>query len=219
VSDTVGADDEMLSCQPMAPAHRSEGDVAGSTLESEFDERFDQLFAIAYRAAYRLAGATHEAEDIAQEVLARCFVRWRRVAPYAEAWVYRSATNQAIDRWRSKERTSDKIEMSVADRTTGVELRGDLVAALRELSGRQRDVVVLRYLMDLPEKEVAAALGCSLGTVKRHAHRGLGALRTHLGDGYAHRVSGAPSDSPTTDPASTDAPPSSVCIPSEGGDQ
>jgi RNA polymerase sigma factor (sigma-70 family) len=53
------------------------------------------------------------------------------------------------------------------------------VRALRQVSSRQRDVLVLRYLADLPEAEVAAALGCSVGTVKQHAHRGLRALRTN----------------------------------------
>jgi DNA-directed RNA polymerase specialized sigma24 family protein len=43
-------------------------------------------------------------------------------------------------------------------------------------------VLVLRYCEDLPEAEVAALLGCSAGTVKTHAHRGLRALRESLGD-------------------------------------
>ncbi|MDZ7734522.1 MAG: SigE family RNA polymerase sigma factor [Acidimicrobiia bacterium] len=158
--------------------------MAGRTLDSEFDDRFDQLFGVAYRAAYRLCGRRHEAEDIAQEVLARCFARWRRVAPYAEAWVYRSASNLAIDRWRRKESPAEVRERSSGDQLTPVEVRGDLVEALRGLSRRQRDVVVLRYLMDRPEKEVAEVLGCSLGTVKRHAYRGLEALRAALGDNY-----------------------------------
>lgn len=60
----------------------------------------------------------------------------------------------------------------------------ELVAALRSLPRRQREVVALRYLADLPEAEVAALLGCAPGTVKQHAHRGLAALRrslAHLG--------------------------------------
>jgi DNA-directed RNA polymerase specialized sigma24 family protein len=52
---------------------------------------------------------------------------------------------------------------------------------LRGLSRRQREVVALRYLADLPETDVARALGCSVGTVKQHASRGLAALRAALG--------------------------------------
>ena len=58
--------------------------------------------------------------------------------------------------------------------------RMELVAHLARLPRRQREVVVLRYLADLPEATVAAALGCSTGTVKQHASRGLCALRIGL---------------------------------------
>jgi len=60
-------------------------------------------------------------------------------------------------------------------------LRVALVHALRRLSSRQRDAIVLRYLADLPEHEVALALGISDGSVKTHLHRGLARLRTALG--------------------------------------
>jgi RNA polymerase sigma factor (sigma-70 family) len=59
--------------------------------------------------------------------------------------------------------------------------RVDLHRALGRLSKRQREVVVLRYLADLPEAEVAQAIGCSPGSVKVHASRGLAALRATLG--------------------------------------
>ena len=59
--------------------------------------------------------------------------------------------------------------------------RAELVEVLRSLSRRQREVVALRYLADLPEADVARALGCSIGTVKQHASRGLAALRVALG--------------------------------------
>jgi RNA polymerase sigma factor (sigma-70 family) len=58
--------------------------------------------------------------------------------------------------------------------------RVDLARALRRLPRRQREVVVLRYLADWSEADVALALGCSVGTVKSHGHRGLAALRRHL---------------------------------------
>ncbi len=59
--------------------------------------------------------------------------------------------------------------------------RVDLAQALRRLPTRQRQVVVLRYLADWSEADVAAELGTSLGTVKRHASRGLAAMRQSLG--------------------------------------
>jgi RNA polymerase sigma factor (sigma-70 family) len=67
------------------------------------------------------------------------------------------------------------------DPTDVVVVRQTLVAALRLLPKRQREVVVLRYLVGLSEAEVAVALGLSLGTVKTHLRRGLARLRTTLG--------------------------------------
>ena len=55
------------------------------------------------------------------------------------------------------------------------------LTALRKLPRRQREVVVLRYLADFSEADVAVALGCSVGTVKSQASRGLSALRNHFG--------------------------------------
>jgi RNA polymerase sigma factor (sigma-70 family) len=59
---------------------------------------------------------------------------------------------------------------------------------LASLSGRQRDVVALRYLADLSELEVADELGISVGTVKTHAYRGIATLRQHL-DSSSDRAS------------------------------
>jgi DNA-directed RNA polymerase specialized sigma24 family protein len=54
--------------------------------------------------------------------------------------------------------------------------------ALAALPRQQRNVLVLRYIEDLSEVTVAELLGCSTGTVKTHAHRGLRARRAALGD-------------------------------------
>jgi RNA polymerase sigma factor (sigma-70 family) len=57
-----------------------------------------------------------------------------------------------------------------------VDSRDELIDALAELPPRQRAVLVLRYFLDLLEAEVAAAMKCSLGTVKSTASRGLARL-------------------------------------------
>jgi RNA polymerase sigma factor (sigma-70 family) len=65
--------------------------------------------------------------------------------------------------------------------TDGIDGRyGELLSALAALPPRQRAVLVLRYFLDLPEAEVAAALKCSLGTVKSTASRGLARLEQAL---------------------------------------
>ena len=61
-----------------------------------------------------------------------------------------------------------------------VEERADLLRGLRRLSRRQREVVVLRFVADLPEVAVAEQLGISVSAVKAHSARALAALRAHL---------------------------------------
>jgi RNA polymerase sigma factor (sigma-70 family) len=53
----------------------------------------------------------------------------------------------------------------------------DLVRALAALPPRQRAAVVLRYFVDLSEADTAAAMGCSVGTVKSHTHKAIHRLR------------------------------------------
>lgn len=161
------------------------------SIDLVFEEAFDELYVRAYGVAYQLLGRRSESEDVAQETLARAFVHWRKIRGYAEAWVVRVAGNLAIDAWRRLRR----VDTSAAtDHRTGASpgpdgQRVDLHRALQTLSRRQREVIVLRFLADLPEAEVARALGCSVGAVKQHASRGLAALRNSM----AVESDGAPS--------------------------
>lgn len=147
-----------------------------------FDDRFVELFGLAYRVAYRIVGTTEEAKDAAQEALARAQQRWHRVGDAPEGWVARVSANQAIGTWRKRQHRSVPIDVAVSGSGDGqLAERLDLVKALGHLSRRQREVVILRYLADRPEEEVARVLGCSVGAVKTHASRGLAALRAELG--------------------------------------
>jgi RNA polymerase sigma-70 factor (sigma-E family) len=150
----------------------------------DFDDRFDDLAAIAFRVGYRLLGDRGEAEEVAQEALARAYARWRSVAGHAEPWVARVATNLAIGVWR-KRRPTVPLDDLHADRAAGDPVattleRYGLVQSLRRLPRRQREVVVLRYIADLPERRVAEVLRTSIGTVKSQSHRGLARLREDL---------------------------------------
>src|SRR5262245_17857027 len=130
-----------------------------STGRPDYEVRFDALAAVAYKVGYRLLGDREEARDVAQEALARAFVRWRRIATYDEPWVVRVATNLAIDRHRRRRATvpiDDRHASPGGDQTGNALERHDLVESLRRLSKRQRDVVALRYLADLSERDVAA---------------------------------------------------------------
>jgi RNA polymerase sigma-70 factor (sigma-E family) len=153
------------------------------TIDLVFEEAFEDLYLRAYGVAYQLVGRRSESEDIAQETLARAFVHWRKVRGYAEAWVVRVAGNLAIDSWRRTNRLDATDNTNRPDPSSAEPSgqRVDLHRALATLSRRQREVIVLRFLADLPEADVARAIGCSPGSVKVHAARGLAALRSTMG--------------------------------------
>jgi RNA polymerase sigma-70 factor (sigma-E family) len=152
---------------------------AAAAIDLSFEESFEELYSRAYRVGFQLLGRRGEAEDVAQEALARAFVHWRRVRGYAEAWVVRVAGNIAIDTWRRRRRIQHAAAPEIAVPGPDAQ-RVDLHRALATLSRRQREVLVLRFLADLPEADMAGVLGCSPGSVKVHASRGLAALRSTM---------------------------------------
>jgi RNA polymerase sigma-70 factor (sigma-E family) len=147
-----------------------------------FEEAFADLYRLAYRVSFRMLGNRGDAEDAAQEALARAHLHWSRVREHPEGWVVRVTTNVSIDCIRRRRGPSTARTEPVTLVDVHLPERVDLARALRRLSRRQREVVVLRYLADWPESEVADALGCSPGTVKVHASRGLAALRVLLAE-------------------------------------
>jgi len=138
-----------------------------------------------HRAAYLLCGDWHEAEELAQEALARTFVHWKRVETAAnpDAYVRKIIVNEARQRWRRRYRHHDPlraVDEAVEDGTHQRAVHDELMAALRALPARQRAAVVLRYFEQLSEAETAAVLGCSVGTVKSSTHRAVTTLRQIL---------------------------------------
>jgi RNA polymerase sigma-70 factor (sigma-E family) len=155
--------------------------------DAAFREFARQLDARLHRSAYLLCGDWHLAEDLVQETLAKAYSHWRRVqhADSPEAYVRRILVNEARQRWRRHDHPvlrgdAAVTEQPVPDSAESVVRRAELFAALLRLPVRQRATVVLRYLDGLSERETAAVLGCSEGTVKSHAHRGMAALRSYL---------------------------------------
>lgn len=142
------------------------------------------------RLAFGLTGDRWMAEDIAQTALARAYVAWRRVsrADDPDAYLRRilvNASNHRFRRRRVTEQPGDPPETAVEGPADLVSERAALLAALRQLPPRQRAVVVLRYWEDLTDAQIAAALGCSSGTVRSQLARALAKLRMSpaLGEG------------------------------------
>lgn len=145
------------------------------------------------RTAFLLTGEQHAAEDLVQSTLEQVYVAWHRVASAdaPEAYVRRVMINTHARRYRKKlrefllPRSGDAgLTHEVADtgdRIAQADDRHTLLTALAELPARQREAVVLRYWEDLTETQTAEAMGCSVGTVKSNAAKGIAKLRAAYG--------------------------------------
>jgi RNA polymerase sigma-70 factor (sigma-E family) len=155
----------------------------------DFDEfvagNLEQLLTTAYLITWD-AG---DAEDLVQECLFKVARRWPRVRAMAQprAYARRVLVNVAFDDARGRARRRSELDEPAAaidgparDLLVGLETRAELLDALALLTPRQRAVLVLRYFNDLTEAQTAEVLGCSPGTVKSSASRGLARLREAL---------------------------------------
>jgi RNA polymerase sigma-70 factor (sigma-E family) len=141
-----------------------------------------------------MASDLTEAEDLVQETLLQVARRWNRIRSmdHPAAYARRVLVNLAIDGTPRRARRHGELGLADAARLAdlrdgraeralcAVDTKAELIAALAGLPARQRAVIVLRYWEDLPEADVAAILGCSTGTVKSTASRGLTRLRQVL---------------------------------------
>ncbi len=153
---------------------------------------FDQFVAAhvddLLRTAYLIVWDEGEAEDLVQECLLKVARRWPRIRrmEQSRAYVRRILVNLALDGARSRAQRRRELEpgasasLSAVDPLPALEARAELLQALGQLHARQRAVLVLRYFNDLTEAQVAEVLGCSPGTVKSSASRGLARLREAL---------------------------------------
>jgi RNA polymerase sigma-70 factor (sigma-E family) len=151
------------------------------TSEAKYAEFVRSHWRDLVRAAIFLGASPHEAEDLAQQTLVRCYAHWQKVtdATNRDAYVYRMLLNQLRDVrrtrwWRS--RVDAEPDGRVEDATNRVVIADAVQQALGGLTKPHRDVVVLRYFVQLTEAQTATALGISVGTVKSRLSRSLARL-------------------------------------------
>lgn len=171
---------------------------AGSGWEA--DVALTELYAAHWHSLVRLSWLLVRDQHVAEETVQDAFVamhsRWSQLRDQdlALAYLRRSVVNgsRSVLRHRTVEdhylraetsaRTAYGTTMEPSAETSAIQhATGDrLVAALGRLPRRQREVLTLRYYLDLSEAQIADALGISAGSVKAHAHRGLISLRSDV---------------------------------------
>ena len=156
--------------------------------DEEFREFTRNRASPLHQSAYLLCGDWHLAHDLVQDTLVKAYQHWPRVrqADNPDAYVRRILVNEVRGRWRRRDRAlpvarfPEGREPVTPDATDEIARRAGLLQALLALPLRQRATVILRYLEGMSERETAAVLGCSEGTVKSQSARALGTLRTFL---------------------------------------
>ncbi|MFE9885042.1 SigE family RNA polymerase sigma factor [Streptomyces scopuliridis] len=166
------------------------GTVVDDATAAEFHAFFERHYAELSRLAYLLTGDADTADDLAADALLAMWRRWDRVraADHPVAYARGVVANLARSRIRSAVRERRRVSLFWSQRgerfdDPDVPAVLDVQAALRRLPFRKRACVVLRYALDLSERDTALALGISAGTVKSQSSRGMAELGRLLGPG------------------------------------
>jgi RNA polymerase sigma-70 factor (sigma-E family) len=168
----------------------AEAPVSGQTWDA--DEAVTQLYAAQYRALVRLATLLLRDAGAAEEIVQDSFIAmhgsWRRLRDHDRALAYlRQAVvnrSRSVLRHRTVEQRHAPAPLpdhaSAEHGALEALEREEVIRALHRLPRRQREVLVLRYYVDLSEAQIADAIGISRGAVKSHASRGMATLRLNL---------------------------------------
>ena len=154
-----------------------------------FAEFFETSWDPCLRAVVASTGDVQLAEDQLAEGFARAWASWRKVSrhPAPRAWVVRTALNVGASRWRRRSREVPLADHDASAPTSpgpaapsiaGTDL--DVLSAVRQLPDRQREVIVLRVILDLDIETTAKQLGIAPGTVRAHLSRAVTTLRKEL---------------------------------------
>lgn len=156
--------------------------------EAEFRAFVARFSPTLLRAAHLLLRDQGAAEDATQSALLRTFRHWARARTAPEAYSRRVLINLCRNQWRYQNRhpvdaSTDERELSISsalDDVDAIDQRLAIEDALAALPDQQREVLVLRFFLDLPVPQTAELLKLPEGTVKSATHRGLAALRKIL---------------------------------------
>ena len=154
------------------------------------------LFVTEGRSLVRLARIFCDDRNAAEDLVQEAFIRLHRAAPRirdprsAPAFVRSIVINLARDHNRRglmslRHRNSMQVAddpLSTEDKAVADESDEEIMLALRSLSDRQQRCLVLRFYLQLSEREIAETLGISRNSVNTHCQRGMAALERLLGD-------------------------------------
>lgn len=181
----------LTPCDAATPTSSLNPSISPEAMEPLHQDPFTDLFTRQYGIMFRLAHllGSDDPENVAQEAFVRVHSRWAKLRSQEAAVAYlrtvvvnlvrTTRKRTSLSRLRPSGQTNSDIESA---ETTAIRRSQDslIFDALMTLSARQRQALVLRYWLDLSEKQIAQAMGTSVGTAKSHVSRGLSTLRSIL---------------------------------------
>lgn len=183
--DVQGASAEALDAEAGPPALAAVRDLADA-------DALALLFQREYLPLVRLATCLMGSQEAAEDVVQDAFLSLQRHrstlrdAGKAEAYLRSAVVNgsrsqvRRLVRERVRRRPAAVPDQSSEDRAVEHDEHARVLAAVQALPGRQREAVVCRYYLELSEAETAALLEISVGSVKKHTHRAVQAVRSRL---------------------------------------
>ena len=170
-------------------AARSAGDqpAASETAAAAVSTLYEQTAVGLIRLAYVILSDRQAAEDVVQDAFCSLYRRWDRLADTdaLAQYVRTSVINgcRSVLRRRSVRNRNvmhDLPSASAEAAMLGHEEQGDVIRAVDRLPGRQREALVLRFYLDLPDEEIARLMNIRPGTVRSTIHRALDAVGAML---------------------------------------
>jgi RNA polymerase sigma-70 factor (sigma-E family) len=179
-----------MSAQAMAWEHAAGVNAGGLTRDERIAVLFDEHFNRLRDLAYVILGDRGAAEEIVMEAFLKTFTGWGRIRDLdrADAYLKRAVVNLCRSKIRRKvvEARSNTVvykrdERKAPDWDPEIhEESRELWAAVRKLPVRQRACIVLRYVEDLAEQDIAMIMDCSVGTVRSQLSRARKKLEIQL---------------------------------------
>jgi RNA polymerase sigma-70 factor (sigma-E family) len=179
----VDVDDPAAAAAVRAPALRRSGGPADQAAEIAVGALYEASALGLIRLAYVMLGDRPSAEDVVQEAFCALYRRWDRLGEVGNALSYVRASvlngSRSVLRHRAAVRRAvvyQRPDASAEAVALGGAEREQVIRAVQALPDRQREAVVLRFYLDLPDEEIARVMGIRCSTVRSATHRALETL-------------------------------------------
>jgi RNA polymerase sigma-70 factor (ECF subfamily) len=161
--------------------------IAGP-LTQDFDDVFRQYYDLVHGTAYGVTGKREDAEDVVQTVFLRLFRRGMsfELRKNAKAYLYRAAVNESLNIIRSRRRRPTTnlehtdVAVEVAGPSNAEAIHRKLYEAIAELNPKAAEMLILRYVHEYTDAEIAKLLGRSRGTIAVTLYRARARLKKLL---------------------------------------